>query len=464
MSSSITRIGDAFDLGPNAARLMTLLGLIGGVAIAALATRQGVLILVLALALGGIATIVGIRWPLLPLMLFAALIPIEQVVIVEGLGTISRLAGILFAVCYGVPRLGQLSLRAMPPAAWAFLAWALVSLGWAIDPETTLPHLVTLAQLFVIAALIADFVVHRPAIVRPVLWVYSLSAAATALIGIQFYIAQGLSSTRAVAIADQDPAFYAAVLVPALFFGLYEVLRGDHRIAGGIVALLTTAGVVVSGTRGAWVACAIAFALFILPQLTPRGRLAAVAMGVAFLVAAYQIPGVADMVAERTSSALSTGGAGRTDIWSAAATIYGSSPVFGVGYANFTVAYTSDVVRASNVLFYLYEGANSHNVVVGTLVELGPLGLLILIAFVGSLVLRRGYGVDAPRVQAMLASLLTVSIFVDIFGNQKQVWLLIGCAAGLVFLAQERRPVPGSVEMPEPSVPATPSRTARFWW
>ena len=124
MSSSITRIGDAFDLGPNTARLVTLLGLVGAVAIAALATRQGILLIVLALALGGIATVVGLRWPLLPLLLFAALIPIEQVVIVEGLGTISRLAGILFAVCYGVPRLGQLSLRAMPPAAWAYLAWA----------------------------------------------------------------------------------------------------------------------------------------------------------------------------------------------------------------------------------------------------------------------------------------------------------------------------------------------------
>ena len=265
-----------------------------------------------------------------------------------------------------------------------------------------------------------------------------------------------------MAIADQDPAFFAAVLAPALFFGLYEVLRGDHRIAGGLVALLTTAGIVVSGTRGSWVACAIVFALFILPQLTARGRLAAVGMSVALLVAAYQIPGVADMVAERTGSALSTGGAGRTDIWSAAATIYGSSPVFGVGYANFTVAYTSDVVRASNVLFYLYEGAGSHNMVVGTLVELGPLGLLLLIAFVGPLVLTRGFGPDGPRIQAMLASLLVVSIFVDIFGNQKQVWLLIGLAAGLAYVARERRARPESVQIPEAVVTATPSRTARI--
>jgi hypothetical protein len=49
------------------------------------------------------------------------------------------------------------------------------------------------------------------------------------------------------------------------------------------------------------------------------------------------------------------------------------------------------------------------------------------------------------------------------------VWLLIGLAAGLAYLAQERRARPESVQMPEGSVTATPStatpsRTARISW
>ena len=119
------------------------------------------------------------RWPILPLALFAALIPLEEVVVIEGLGTISRFAGILFAVTYALPRLGHLKLGAMPPAAWAYLAWAVVSVGWALDPGTAGGQIVTCLQLFVVAVFVADFVVHRPAIVRPVLWVYSLSATAT---------------------------------------------------------------------------------------------------------------------------------------------------------------------------------------------------------------------------------------------------------------------------------------------
>jgi O-antigen ligase len=111
--------------------------------------------------------------------------------------------------------------------------------------------------------------------------------------------------------------------------------------------------------------------------------------------------------------------------------------VLGVGWANFPVAYTSEAVRASDVSSWAKrEGRAPHNVVVGTLVELGPIGLLLLALFLGPVVLRRGWGPDAATVQAALASLLTMALFVDVVGNRKQVWLVIGLAAGLGFLAQ----------------------------
>ncbi len=137
--------------------------------------------------------------------MFAALIPIEEVVVIEGLGTISRFAGILFAVTYGVPRLGRLAFGAMPLAAWAYLAWAVVSLGWAIDPGTAWAQLQTLLQLFLIALLVADFVVQRPAIVRSVLWAYSLSATVTALIGIQSFIATGSGRRACGRVPEPEP-------------------------------------------------------------------------------------------------------------------------------------------------------------------------------------------------------------------------------------------------------------------
>ena len=438
MTASIARVGQALGVGTWVARLITVCGLVGVAGVTALATRRDMLPILVGLAVLGVGTLLGLKWPLLPLALFAALIPIEEVLVIPGFGTVSRFAGILFAVTYALPRLGHLKLGAMPPAAWAYLGWAIVSVGWALDVGTAWGQILTLLQLFVIAVLVADFVVHRPATVRTILWVYSLSATATALIGVQTYVASGyMTETRAAALQGQNPAQFAAVLLPALVFGLHEALDGDRRILGAAIALATTIGVIVSGTRGAWIAVAVVLLLFVFPRLTPRRRVAAAALAVALAAVAYQIPGVPALIAERTGSALSTGGAGRTDIWSVAGTIYRSSPVLGVGYANFPVAYTPQVVRASDVRSWItLEGRGPHNLVIATLVELGPIGLLLLALFLGPLVLRRGWGPDAATVQAALASLVTLALFLDILSNRKQVWLVIGLAAGLTYLAR----------------------------
>ncbi len=434
MSASVARIGQALRVGSATAWLITACGIVGVAGVTALATRLGMLPILLGVAVLGVGTLLALRWPILPLALFAALIPLEQVVVIEGFGTISRFAGILFAVTYAIPRLGHLTFGAMPPTAWAYLAWALVSVGWAIDPGTAVGQIMTLLQLFVIAVFVADFVVHQPATVRSILWVYSLSATATALIGFQTFVTQG---SRAAAFEGQNPEHFAAILTPALLFGLHVALNGDRRILGAAIALVTTIAVIVTGTRAAWVAIVVVVLLFMLPQLSPKRRIAMAGLALALAAVALQIPGISELIAERAGNALSTGGAGRTDIWSVAGTIYQSSPVLGVGFANFPVAYTPEMVRASGAAsWFFFEGRAAHNFVIMTIVELGPIGLLLLAAFLGPLVRRRGLGPEALAVQAALAALLVQALFVDMLYNRKPLWLVIGFAAGLAFLAR----------------------------
>ncbi len=93
---------------------------------------------------------------------------------------------------------------------------------------------------------------------------------------------------------------------------------------------------------------------------------------------------------------------------------------------------------------YTLAGYGPHNLVVGTLAELGPIGLLLLAAFVGPFMLRRGWGSEAAVIQASLISLLSLALFLDIFANRKQVWLVIGIAAGLAYLARRAEREPGS--------------------
>ena len=431
MTASIARVGQAFRVGPRTAWLIAACGVVGVAGTAALATRQDMLTILVGLAVLGISTLVALRWPILPLALFVALIPLEDIVAIEGLGTISRLVGILFAVAYALPRLDRLEFRAMPTAAWAYIAWVVVSIGWALDPGRAGGQLLTFLQLFAVAFFVADFVVHQATIVRPILWVYSLSATAVALIGIQTYATGGLAQTAA--FRGQNPEHFAAVLVVALLFGLHEAVNGRRRVVGAAIALVTTIGVLVSGVRGAWVALVVVVLLFTFPQLSPKRRIATAALVLALAVVAYQVPGIPELIAER----LSKGPSGREDIWSVAGTIYQSAPVLGVGFANFPVAYTAEMVRASDVISWVYtEGRGSHNIVIQTIVELGPVGLLLLAAFLGPLVVRRGWGPEAVVVQAALASLLIQALFVDMFTNRKPVWLVIGLAAGLAYLGR----------------------------
>ena len=417
---------------------------------------------------GGLALILlSVRWPLLSLFVFIALITIEETVNVTGFGTLSRWAGIVFAGVYGIPRLGRLVPSALPLAGWAYVSWALLSVAWALNSATAVGQLQTLVQLVVIGFLVADVVIHDPSVVRPILWTYSISATATAAVGIVLYLTGGAADGgRLAAIANQNPAQFASILLPALIFSLYQVLQGRRVAASGLIAVMCTAGIALSGTRSVWLAATVVILFLMLPRLgIRRGILALGVVGVLVLATA-QIPGVASIVADRTETAASSGGAGRTDIWSVGFQIFESSPVIGVGYANFPVAFTPSLLRAANANEAIGTAQGPHNIVVGTAGELGIVGLVLLALFLVPLILRRGWGPDGVVIQAILTSLMIDALFIDIVGNRKQVWVAIGLAAGLAYLAkQDRRraaaaPAAGPLSLPAAASPARQPRGA----
>ena len=431
-----TRIHEALGLSPRIARIVVVAALLLCGAVVAVALRTGTALPISAALLAFAAVAVSVRWPLFPLFVLAVLIPIEEALVIGGLGSLSRYAEMLFVLAYGLPRLGRLTVSAMPPAGWLFVAWAVLSVTWALDPSVTVDQLPTLVLTFTMAVLVASLVAERPEIVRPLLWAYSVSASMTAVIGIYQY-AQGGEIGREAALQGQDPAHYAALLLPALVFAMFELVRGRAIVPAGAVALVCGIGVIISGTRGAWVGIAVVVALFIVPRLTPVRRLAAVLALAAIVVTGLQIPGVAGLINERADTAVSSGGAGRTDIWYAGVLIFEANPLTGVGLDNFPIAHTPELVRDSDIKAYLapWRTANRapHSIVIGTLGELGAIGMILLVLFLAPLILRTGWGPDAAVIQAALASLATMALFLDLL-NRKHVWLLIGIACGLAYL------------------------------
>ena len=134
----------------------------------------------------------------------------------------------------------------------------------------------------------------------------SLSAAVTAVIGIAEYL-QGtlVAPDRISAIQGQDPAHYAALLLPALVFSLFELMNGRMVPVAGAIAFLCTLGIIVSGTRGAWVAAAVVGGLYLFPRLGPGRRILAVMLLLVLGTASLQIPGVSSLIADRADDAIS---------------------------------------------------------------------------------------------------------------------------------------------------------------
>jgi O-antigen ligase len=425
------------------------------------AARWNLGVPLLGAAVAAVGVLASIRWPLLPLYAMVALIPIEEAVVIGPFGTLSRYMEILFILVYGLPRIGRLAISAMPAAGWGYVVWATMSLAWAINPEGTLEALPVLWLLFAMAIIVAAAVVDRPTIVRPILWVYSISATVTAVIGILDYLRGTLvAPDRIAAIQGQDPAHYAALLLPAMVFSLFELMNGRMMLLAGSIALLSTLGIIVSGTRGAWVAAGVVAALYLFPRLGPGRRILAVLLLLVLGAVSVQVPGVSALIADRADTAISSGGAGRTDIWIVGLSIYESTPLTGVGFSNFPDAYTPERVRAADIeTIAPWRGAfrDPHNLAVGTLGELGTVGLIVLICFLGPLLIRSGWGPEADVVQACLASLVVMAMFLDVF-LRKEIWLMIGISCGLAWLARhaKERGLPGRPAPVEPAIPRGP--------
>lgn len=442
MNAVVLHIQDALEVRHRTAVAILLIGIEATAILVAFATRSGLLLQAAGLAILFVILLIGISRPLLPLFGLVAIIPIEEVLRVDEIGTLSKVLGLLFAVVYAVPRIRRLKVGAMPAAGWAFIGWAVLSVTWAIEPSVSLQEIPTMIQLFAVAVLIADVIVADPSRTRAIMWTYSISAALTALVGIDSYITgSALDPTRVTAFAGQDAAQFALILLPALVFTLHELSAGRAVPFSGTIALLTGIAIILSGTRGAWLGVAVMVVFFLIPGLTPRRRVVTMVAVALTLLVALQLPGVSDLIDRRTGSALPTGGAGRTDIWTVGATIFQSTPLVGVGLSNFPVAYTPERVRAAAVANYTDPAYGSHSIIVGTISEFGLIGIVLLVGFLGPLVLRRGWGPDAVMIQATLASILTAALFLDVL-NRKQVWLVIGIAAGLGYLRARRPPAP----------------------
>jgi O-antigen ligase len=389
--------------------------------------------LALAVAAAPVLIYLAIKRPFIfPFGLYAVLVPFNHLSFVEGLGTMTKLAGILAsaALIFYVVRTKR---WVRPPRvlfAWlAFVTWICASVLWAVNPDGSLYVIGILLQLFALFA-VTSIVEVSPRELRIVLALIALGGIAAAAYGGKLFLAGAQTESNrlflqsAVQGQSVDPNhFSASLLLPialVLVYALHApgVFRKLAAFAGLGVLLL---GVYASGSRGALVATA---AIMVATFWRTRRWLE-----LAFVTVASVVLSLAVKTSIWTRFSVDPSGSGRTSIWVIGAHAFAQRPLFGWGIYNFADAYDQWVLRLYTPIFTKW-GRAPHDFVLMTAVELGIVGLALL-AWVIVAQARTMRHIDpqdelyAVRValESAMVGILVVSFFLDTL-YWKYTWLV----------------------------------------
>jgi hypothetical protein len=173
-------------------------------------------------------------------------------------------------------------------AAVGLMAWGCVTLAWSADPMHGLDEIGRLRWL-VLLGLVFPVIERRGALVTALALGLTVAGMAQLLSGIEPF--RGLFPARHPGRVTGwwDPVVAGSVQCGAAGLFLYPALRGVGRVRwiGGVGLAVALAGVLASGTRGAWIAAALLLVIGV--PLTLRGagkpmKLGAMGVGVIGLV------------------------------------------------------------------------------------------------------------------------------------------------------------------------------------
>jgi O-antigen ligase len=242
-------------------------------------------------------------------------------------------------------------------------------------------------------------------------------------------------------LATQEyPIDLARASADGLLLAIYFLLSADRRSLRVPVALATPVvaiAMIAAGSRGPVVAFVVGLgALLALSATSPRARRRFAVVGAVFALVAIVVPlvvpsssiGRALSTIVGSSSGLSSNG--RSDLWSTAIASFSQHFALGLGTGGF--ASVPSAVSAG----ILYP----HNLFLEVASELGIIGLIALLLFLGGVVVRLAglwrATLDEDRLVAtvlialFLTALTNACISEAIYGNE-EIWLWGGLAIGM---------------------------------
>jgi O-antigen ligase len=336
-----------------------------------------------------------------------------------------------------------------------FLTWAAASALWAESIPAALDFSFRYLQNGLLF-LIVYTAVRESKHARWVLGSFVVGASIAAIFAVLYPPTPGQYDVARATGTIGDPNELAAVLVAGVILAgvLFSVLHRSPmlRLASGAAAVLCTAGLFTTFSRGGLVAlaCALLAAMFI----GGRWRGTAVAVGaIAVLTALMFFTMFAPKEASQRITTLD-GGTGRTAIWSVGGRMVQAHPIRGVGAGNFQTSAVHYVLKPGAIQYdyFIDHPKVAHNTYLQVLSELGLVGLvlflsLLIFAFTCIIKAARRFSEAGNRDMELLTRGVILALIgilaADFFISgqfSKQLWLLLGMCPALLAIASRELP------------------------
>jgi O-antigen ligase len=451
------------------AALVALFGVIGGWASVILSGTKTGVALALAAIFGPISVYYALTAPLLfPFGLYVIAVPFDYIMPVTAFGTLTKVLGLAagFALLVYLARAGY---ALKPPPVlfiWAALVvWTAMTAFWAIDVTTVFRMMPTLAQLVILYAVISIYPAGRRDVkfVLGAALVGGLIAAASGAYlfhsgldtqqGRLFY---GASAGAARQTQIDPNHFVAGLLLPAALtlVGTLSANRILPKLAWGGAFLLLMAGETVAASRGGAVALAV-MVLFLFVRSRWKLQLAAF-ISLAGILSLFYEGQLWSRFSTANSAANLQSGSGRLDIWHVGLLALKSHWLLGAGFYNFPYAYNQALLQAHTT--FTKWALAPHDVLIGTSVELGLIGLALVLA--GWYMQFRMLSIVPPEsddyplrlaIEAATLGLFVAAIFLDMLAT-KYLWLTF-IAGTLLYNSYKRSTTcaPNSSRTPVPT-------------
>ncbi len=369
------------------------------------------------------------------IVLFAFSIPFDEILSIPGIGSPTRLIG-LVALAIGMTALvggGRVRFHRPPlfvVVTGLFVLWNVVTFYWSYQPSATLREGITYAQLLVLVWLMSEFCrgrVERLRLMQGFVLGNYVSFGITA-----FTVLVASSGFRDVGPFNANQ--FSVILALGIPMAALLITERSSRLLHALnllYPLIATFGVVLGASRSGLIVCLIALAVvpFSIARLSTVRR---VVLTVAALLAVWFSFGFAPQLfpelyanierLEGTGVELTTGTlTARTTIWRETLVVFQDSPIVGIGSGatRFALAET-EIGRVKAV----------HNAYLSVAASTGIVGLLMFAAALVLAALGALFAVPAHRPFLLILALALLTAMIPANSeSRKDTWFILGLLA-----------------------------------